>query len=221
MQTDQVIYEQSAETAIISCLCHGSPEDQKEIISTIREDHFFVQEHRIIFNAILRTIGRSIHADYINIKNELEANNQLEEIGGDPVLTEIASFCPNAHNWKRYYPKLEEARYRRSLEYLASDMIYKARDRDLKLEELKNWSETSVMKADYLIDNTDQLSIKGVVERALDNIESTMRGEPKIGIRTGLVPVDDLLIFGMRGGDMVVLAARPAVGKTKIGRAHV
>ena len=214
MQTDQVIYEQSAETAIISCLCHGSSEDQKEIISTIREDHFFVQEHRIIFNAILRTIGRSIHADYINIKNELEANNQLEEIGGDPVLTEIASFCPNAHNWKRYYPKLEEARYRRSLEYLASDMVCKARDRDLRLEELKNWSETSVMKDDYLIDNTDQLSIKGVVERALDNIESTMRGEPKIGIRTGLVPVDDLLIFGMRGGDMVVLAARPAVGKT-------
>jgi replicative DNA helicase len=214
MQTDQVIYEQSAETAIISCLCHGSSEDQKEIIATIREDHFFVQEHRIIFNAILRTIGRSIHADYINIKNELEANNQLEEIGGDPVLTEIASFCPNAHNWKRYYPKLEEARYRRSLEYLASDMVCKARDRDLRLEELKNWSETSVMKADYLIDNTDQLSIKGVVERALDNIESTMRGEPKIGIRTGLVPVDDLLIFGMRGGDMVVLAARPAVGKT-------
>ena len=214
MQIDQVIYEQSAETAIISCLCHGSLEDQKEIISTIREDHFFVQEHRIIFNAILRTIGRSIHADYINIKNELEANNQLEEIGGDPVLTEIASFCPNAHNWKRYYPKLEEARYRRSLEYLASDMVCKARDRDLRLEELKNWSETSVMKADYLIDNTDQLSIKGVVERALDNIESTMRGEPKIGIRTGLVPVDDLLMFGMRGGDMVVLAARPAVGKT-------
>ena len=53
-----------------------------------------------------------------------------------------------------------------------------------------------------------------MVERALDNIESTMRGEPKIGIRTGLVPVDDLLMFGMRGGDMVVLAARPAVGKT-------
>ena len=93
-------------------------------------------------------------------------------------------------------------------------MIHKSRDRDLKLEELKNWSETSVMKADYLIDNTEKLSIKGVVERALDNIESTMRGEPKIGIRTGLVPVDDLLIFGMRGGDMVVLAARPAVGKT-------
>lgn len=183
-------------------------------MATIREDHFFVHEHKIIFNAILRTIGRSIHADYINIKNELEAQNQLEEIGGDSVLTEIASFCPNAHNWKRYYPKLEEARYRRSLEYLASDMIYKARDRDVNLEELKNWSETSVMKADYLIDNTDQLSIKGVVERAIDNIESTMRGEPKIGIRTGLVPVDDLLIFGMRGGDMVVLAARPAVGKT-------
>lgn len=211
---EQAVYEQSSETAILSCLCHGQPEDQKEMVSTIREDHFFVHEHKLIFNAILRVLGRGIHADYINIKTELEANNQMEEVGGDAVLSEIASFCPNAHNWKRYYPKLEEARYRRSLEHLASEMIHKSRDRDLKLEELKNWSETSVMKADYLIDNTEKLSIKGVVERALDNIESTMRGEPKIGIRTGLVPVDDLLIFGMRGGDMVVLAARPAVGKT-------
>jgi len=211
---EQVVYEQSSETAILSCLCHAQPEDQKEMLSTIREDHFFVHEHKLIFNAILRVLGRGIHADYINIKTELEAHNQMEEVGGDSVLSEIAAFCPNAHNWKRYYPKLEEARYRRSLEYLASDMIHKARDREIKLEELKNWSETSVMKADYLIDNTEKLSIKGVVERALDNIESTMRGEPKIGIRTGLVPVDDLLIFGMRGGDMVVLAARPAVGKT-------
>jgi len=211
---EQVVYEQSSETAILSCLCHAQPEDQKEMLSTIREDHFFVHEHKLIFNAILRVLGRGIHGDYINIKTELEAHNQMEEVGGDSVLSEIAAFCPNAHNWKRYYPKLEEARYRRSLEYLASDMIHKARDREIKLEELKNWSETSVMKADYLIDNTEKLSIKGVVERALDNIESTMRGEPKIGIRTGLVPVDDLLIFGMRGGDMVVLAARPAVGKT-------
>jgi replicative DNA helicase len=97
---------------------------------------------------------------------------------------------------------------------LAGDMINKARDRELKLEELKNWSETSVMKADYLIDDSEKLSIKSVVDRALDNIESTMRGEPKIGVRTGLIPVDDLLMFGMRGGDMIVLAARPAVGKT-------
>lgn len=210
----EVVYEQSSETAILSCLCHGQPDEQKEILSSLREDHFHVHEHKLIFNAVLRTISRGQHADYINIKTDLEAMGQIGEVGGDAVLTEIVSFCPNAHNWRRYYPKLEEARYRRSLEHLASDMIYKARDREIRIEELKNWSETSVMRVDYLIDNTEKLSIKGVVERALDNIESTMRGEPKIGIRTGMVPVDDLLIFGMRGGDMVVLAARPAVGKT-------
>ena len=210
----EVIYEQSAETAVLSCLCHAQPEELKEILSSVREDHFHLQEHRVIFGAILRSVGRGQHVDFINIKNDLESLGLLGEAGGDQVLNEVATFCPAAHNWRRYYPKLEEARYRRSLEFLASDMIHKARDREVLLEELKNWSETSVMRADYLIDNTERLSIQSVVDRALDNIECTMRGEPKIGIRTGLVPVDDLLMFGMRGGDMVVLAARPAVGKT-------
>jgi replicative DNA helicase len=60
MQAEQVIYEQSAETAILSCLFHGAVEDQKEIISTIREDHFFVHEHKIIFNsASMRTTSTS------------------------------------------------------------------------------------------------------------------------------------------------------------------
>lgn len=214
MQQHQAVYEESAETAILSCLFHAQQEDQKDILSSIREDHFFVSEHKVIFQSVLRVIGRGNHADYINIRTDLEGLNLINEAGGNDTLTEIAGFCPNAHNWKRYYPQLEEARYRRSLEYLGSDMIFKARDREIRLEELKNWSETSVMRADYLTDDTEKLSIQGVVERALDNIESTMRGEPKIGIRTGLPPVDDLLIFGMRGGDMVVLAARPAVGKS-------
>jgi replicative DNA helicase len=210
----ELIYEQSSETAILSCLLHAQGDEQKEILSSVREDHFYLQEHRIIFQSILRVAGRGNYPDAINVRTDLEGLNLLNDIGGDSVFTEIASFCPASNNWRRYYPKLEEARYRRSLEFLASDMIHKARDREMRLEELKNWSETSVMRADYLIDDTEKLSIKGVVERALDNIESTMRGEPKIGIRTGMVPVDDLLIFGMRGGDMVVLAARPAVGKT-------
>ena len=210
----EVIYEQSSETAILSCLLHAQAEDQKDILSSVREDHFHVHEHRVILQSVLRVLSRSQHPDWINVRADLEGLNLINEIGGDFIFNEIAAFCPNAHNWKRYYPKLEEARYRRSLEYLASDMIHKARDREMRLEELKNWSETSVMRADYLMDDTEKLSVKDVVERAIDNIESTMRGEPKIGIRTGLVPVDDLLIFGMRGGDMVVLAARPAVGKT-------
>jgi len=210
----EVIYEQSSETAILSCLLHAQAEDQKDILSSVREDHFHVHEHRVIFQSVLRVLSRSQHPDWINVRADLEGLNLINEIGGDSIFSEIAAFCPNAHNWKRYYPKLEEARYRRSLEYLASDMVHKARDRDIRLEELKNWSETSVMRADYLMDDTEKLSIKDVIERAIDNIESTMRGEPKIGIRTGMVPVDDLLIFGMRGGDMVVLAARPAVGKT-------
>lgn len=211
---NKAVYEESAETAILSCLFHAQQEDQRDILSSIKEDHFFVSEHKTIFQSILRVIGRGQHADIINVRADLEGINHLNEAGGAETLAEVAAFCPNAHNWKRYYPQLEEARYRRSLEYLGSDMIHKARDREFLLDELKNWSETSVMKVDYLMDDTARLSIQDVADRALDNIESTMRGEPKIGIRTGLSPVDDLLIFGMRGGDMVVLAARPAVGKS-------
>jgi len=211
---NESIFDQSSESAVLSCFLHAQLDEQREMLSTLREDHFHLYEHKLIFQSFLRVVGKSIHADYISIKSDLDGNGNLEDAGGDKTLADIASYCQNSHSWRRYFPQLEEARYRRSLEMLASDMVYKARDRELKLEELKNWSETSVMKADYLIDDSDKLSVKTVVDRALDNIESTMRGEPKIGVRTGLVPVDDLLMFGMRGGDMIVLAARPAVGKT-------
>jgi len=211
---NESIFDQSSESAVLSCFLHAQLDEQREMLSTLREDHFHLYEHKLIFQSFLRVVGKSIHADYISIKSDLDGNGTLEDAGGDKTLAEIASYCQNSQSWRRYFPQLEEARYRRSLEMLAGDMAHKARDRELKLEELKNWSETSVMRADYLIDDSEKLSIKNVVERALDNIESTMRGEPKIGIRTGLVPVDDLLMFGMRGGDMIVLAARPAVGKT-------
>jgi len=210
----EVIYEPSAETAILSCLCHAPTEDQREILLSIKEDHFYLQENKIIFRAIMRCIAKGMQADIINVKAEIEAANEYDIIGGEQKIAEVATSCVAHNNWKRYYPKLEEARYRRSLEYLANDMVHKARDREIKIDELKNWSETTVMKADYEMDDGDKLSIVNALDRAAQNIESTIAGKPCVGIRTGLVPVDDLLIFGMRGGDMVVVAARPAVGKT-------
>jgi replicative DNA helicase len=155
-----------------------------------------------------------MQADIINVKGEIEAANEYDIVGGEQKITEVATSCVAHNNWKRYYPKLEEARYRRSLEYLANDMVHKARDRELKIEELKNWSETTVMRADYEMDDGSKLSINNALDRAAQNIESTIAGKPCIGIRTGITPLDDLLMFGLRGGDMVVLAARPAVGKT-------
>jgi replicative DNA helicase len=210
----EAICEQTAETAVLSCLCHAPSDVQREILTSIKEDHFYLQEHKIIFRAIMRAIAKGLQADIINVRAEVEGAGEYEQVGGDEKLKEVATSCAAHGNWKRYYPKLEEARYRRSLEYLASDMVHKARDRELKLEELKNWSETSVMKADYLIDDGERLSIANALNRAAENIESTIAGKPCVGVRTGLAPVDDLLIFGMRGGDMVVIAARPAVGKT-------
>jgi replicative DNA helicase len=210
----EVIYEPSAETAMLSCLCHASVEQQKEIITQIKEDHFYLNEHKIIYSAAIRAIGRGHQADWVNIKNDLESAGQLDVVGGNGKIAEIATFCPSANNWKRYYPKLEEARYRRSLEFLASDMVHKARDREMGLSELKNWSETSVMKADYLLDEGNHLSISEPLERAVSNIESTMAGKPQRGLPVGMAALDELLLFGLRGGDMVVLAARPAVGKT-------
>lgn len=210
----EVIYEPSAETAMLSCLCHAPAEDQVEILTHVREEHFYLNENKIVYRAIQRLMLKGQQADWINVQNDLTATNELDVVGGAAKVAEIATFCPSHTAWKRYYPKLEEARYRRSLEFLASDMVHKARDREIKLEELKNWSETSVMKADYLLDDSDKLSISNPLNRAIDNIESMIAGKPRVGVRTGLAPVDEYLMFGLRGGDMVVVAARPAQGKT-------
>jgi replicative DNA helicase len=210
----EIIYEQSAEAATLSCICHAPTELQKEMVEKIKEDHFYLNEHKLIYRAALRLIAQNLQADWVTIMNELEAQQQLASVGGQQKIAEIATFCPSHTNWTRYYPKLEDARYRRSLEVLASDMIHKARDREMTLDQLKNWSETSVMKADFMLDDGDKLSIKSAADAAVSNIEAILRGEPRRGVSTGMKELDKILAFGLRGGDMAVLAARPSVGKS-------
>ena len=184
------------------------------MMETLREDHFYAHETRLIFLAALRIHAKRIHINWINIEAELRATDHFDVVGGSNKIAEISAFCPNSKNWQRYFPKLEEARYRRSLETLANDIVVKARDRELPLQELKEWSEKSVMKADFVIDEDDRLSIAKPVEGAIDNIEAMTRGEMKRGIPTGIKALDEYLSLGMRGGDMIVLAARPGMGKS-------
>jgi replicative DNA helicase len=210
----EVIHEHTAELAILSCLAHGNEKVQRDMMERIREDHFYAHETRLIFLAALRIHAKRVHINWVNIEDELRGSGHFDVVGGNGKLTEIAAFCPNSNNWQRYFPSLEEARYRRSLENLANDIVVKARDRDLPLQELKEWSEVSVMKADFVMDEDDRLSTAKPIEGAIDNIEALTRGEMRRGIPTGIQALDEYLNLGLRGGDMVVLAARPAMGKS-------
>jgi replicative DNA helicase len=199
---------------MLSCLAHGNDKVQQDMMERLREDHFYSHETRLMFQAALRIHAKRIHINWVNIEDELRATGHFDVIGGSGKLTEVSAFCPNSKDWQRYFPKLEEARYRRSLETLANDIVVKARDRELPLQDLKQWSEASVMKADFVIDEDDRLSTAKSIEGAIDNIEALSRGEMRRGIPTGLSALDEYLTLGLRGGDMVVLAARPAMGKS-------
>jgi replicative DNA helicase len=209
-----VIFEPKSEAAMLSCMCHAPAEIQKEMVGMLKEDHFYLHEHKLIYQAILRAVGSGHHADWVSVLNDITTSNQLDIVGGNAKIAEIATFCPSHKNWRRYWPKLEEARYRRALEVLAEDMKQKARDREMKLGELKNWSETAVLKTDHMIDDCEKLGVSNAVKESLEDMEAAMSGKPNIGLRTGLAKLDSLIINGMRGGDMVVIAARPSVGKT-------
>jgi replicative DNA helicase len=88
---NESIFDQSSESAVLSCFLHAQLDEQREMLSTLREDHFHLYEHKLIFQSFLRVVGKSIHADYISIKSDLDANGQIENIGGDKTLAEIAS----------------------------------------------------------------------------------------------------------------------------------
>ncbi|NDC49684.1 MAG: replicative DNA helicase, partial [Micrococcales bacterium] len=65
MSMQEAIYEQTAETAVLSCLCHAPSDVQREILISIKEDHFYLQSHKIIFRAIMRAIAKGQQADII------------------------------------------------------------------------------------------------------------------------------------------------------------
>lgn len=191
-----------------------SQEAVAEVFETVSGVDFYAPKHELIFNAILNLFGKGEPTDVIAVSDELNKQGNLLKAGGADYLHSLTSYVPTAAN-ASYYAKIvsDKAILRRLIE--AGTRIAQAGyESQGEVEDLVNQAQAEVYKVSSQSSREDYVGLSDSIEAAITEIESAQkRGGELTGIPTGFTDLD-AYTHGLHPGQLVIVAARPAVGKS-------
>ncbi|KQL51308.1 replicative DNA helicase [Heyndrickxia shackletonii] len=179
----------------------------------IPED-FYRNAHQIIFNIFLKLNDAGKAVDLVTVAEELAASKQLEDVGGISYLSELAGSVPTAANIEYYARIVGEKSLLRRLIRTATTIATDGYTREDEVDELLSEAERSIMEVANRKNAGAFHNIKDVLVRTYDNIELLHNRKGDItGIPTGFTELDSMTA-GFQRNDLIIVAARPSVGKT-------
>lgn len=192
------------------------PENIHEIIDVISAESFYADKHKIIYKAMLELLSRGQPIDLLSLSSKLEENKTLDSVGGRSYLAEMIQSVPTATN-AVHYAQIVQKKYmlRRLIE--AAEKIH-----DLGFDEVSDIDETldKAEKKVYEITNSAGnhkfVEIKETLGEAWDRIEKLHESTGELrGVPSGFTALDNML-SGFQKSDLIILAARPSMGKTSL-----
>ena len=179
---------------------------------------FYFPAHEMIYEAVIDLYGRGEPADAITVADELAKRGELQRIGGQPYLHELIQSVPTAAN-AGYYAQIvaERAVLRRLVEAGTRIVQMGQSDGGGDVVDVINAAQAEIFGVTAGKDTEDYVRLGEVVEMTADEIEAaSSHGGQMTGVPTGFQELDTLT-NGLHPGQMIVIAARPAVGKSTIG----
>ena len=203
---------EAEQTVLAACLL--STGVFEEVSLKLKPESFFRPAHRIIFETMREMNSRSIPIDVISVSDNLKATGQLEAIGGQSYLLELADNTFAFTSWQYHAEIVARDAMRRELLRASAQITSLAYDSPADPKELVSQAEAALFNVTEQTVSSTFKDIQTLVIEANDEIaEMANRAGTMQGVPTGFTDVDKLFC-GLRGGDLIILAARPAVGKT-------
>lgn len=206
-------HDLEAEQAIIGSMLT----DKDAVISSVevlKEEDFYREDNRAIYRAILNLYNRAEPIDIITVKAELETMGKFEQIGGLEYLAELPEKVPTTANALKYIKIVEEKSLLRSLIKTANEIIELGYD---PTEEVENIMEGAEKKIFNIMQNKNQKGYSPIKEILVDSfteLEQLYNRKQHItGVPTGFTELD-YKTAGFHGSDLILIAARPAMGKS-------
>jgi replicative DNA helicase len=191
-----------------------SQEAVAEVFEAVSGSDFYAPKHELIFNAILTLFGRGEPTDVIAVSDELNKSGNLLKAGGADYLHSLTSYVPTAAN-ASYYAKIvaDKAIMRRLIE-AGTRIAQSGYENQGEVEDLVNQAQAEVYRVASQAAGEDYVGLSDSIEDAIREIEfAQKRGGELTGIPTGFLDLD-ALTHGLHPGQLVIVAARPAVGKS-------
>lgn len=210
-------HDRAAEQAVLGAVLR-EPDVWPAVQTLVAADSFYFDAHGRIFRAMGELAAASAPIDLVTLFDKLRKDKALDDIGGHGYLAELWETVPTAANYEYHAKLVRDCAAVRSLIHAANEVLRDAYDRVMPADELLAAAERKVMSiADSATANADTIrSLPEVLNSALDRIDQRIAAGGKLaGVATGYPDLDELL-GGLRPGELVVVGARPSIGKTAL-----
>ena len=210
-----VPFAEEAEAGIISAMFKDR-EVIQDIVQLVRDTDFYKPENAILFKAILEIDESGQSVDLVTMTNKLRKENLLEKAGGVFYLAQIAAAPSTVYNVKQYAKIVQEKSTMRQLIRISDGIRNRCFDDAEPVESILDDAERLVLDISKQRQRNDVTRVDEIVPTNLEKIEEAAKQEDEItGIPSGFIDLDHMT-NGWQRSDLIILAARPAMGKTAL-----
>lgn len=185
-----------------------------DILEKIKWTDFYDKRHAEIYHAMTNLYESHRPIDLLTLAAELKSLKTLKEVGGAPYLTELTNAVPTASHAGAYADLIENASTRRKLIRAGSEIVEKAYEEGNEVGEMLGAAEKELFEVSDKTTKTDYVALESLLIDAYDRIEELHKNRGSLrGLKTGFADLDKKTA-GLQPGDLIIIGARPAMGKT-------
>ncbi|WP_296647306.1 replicative DNA helicase [Rhodoluna sp.] len=193
-----------------------SGEAVAEVQEVVNGQDFYAPKHEVIFSAILALFAKGEPTDVITVTDELTKSGNLVKAGGADYLHTLTSIVPTAANAGFYAQIVAEKATLRRLVEVGTKIAQSGYANEGEVIDLVNQAQSDVYAVTRGATKEDIVDLNTSIEAAIHEIEQAQsRGGDMVGVPTGFAELDEMT-HGLHGGQLIILAARPAVGKSTL-----
>ncbi len=187
-----------------------------EVMDILTPDSFYKEEHQKIFQAIIDLSSNDKAIDILTVTEELRKRNQLDEIGGPVYITQLTSRIASAAHVDFHSRIVAQKFIQRELIRVATEIQNRAFDDSLDVNDLLDYSESELFNVAQSNIKKETVKINVLIKEAINQIEEAGKREDSlVGVPSGFTKLDRLT-SGWQKSDLIIIAARPSMGKTAL-----
>lgn len=195
-----------------------SDEIMPDILTILRPDDFYDERHQIIFKAMVALYDQHKPIDLLTLTSKLRTEKNLKAVGGGAYLAELSNFVPAASHAKAYAEIVENTSTRRKLIKAGTNISEKAYEENANVGELIGEAEKELFEVSDKVVKSDYVAMDDLLVSALERIAELRKNKGALrGLKTGFIDIDKKTA-GFQKGDLIIIGARPAMGKTTMAQ---
>ena len=213
---DRLPHDPEAERAVLGAVLLD-PGARLHIIDKVRDEEFYLESHRIIFKACLDLHEKGEATDLVTVRNQLAEQGHLEQVGGASYLSSLVDSLPDVANVIHYAEIVHDKSVKRRLMAAAQRILTTCSLDHGEAQEAVESAQKDVFKIAEDTLSGGLVHVRTITDREIANIDASRESHSTLtGLDTGFIRLNEMT-SGLQRKDLVILAARPSMGKTSLG----